>query len=96
MRRMVLIIAMIGVAAGPASAGLFTTALTDAGAHQIKRLAVVSALGDKVHGQSAGSGPTVTQFANFEIRVVPDFRGSHLKRSGHSSLYPVVETGPPA
>jgi hypothetical protein len=60
MKRWLSIVAMIGLASAPASAGLFTTALSDADAHQIKRLAVVSTLGDIVHGQVEG----LTAFQN--------------------------------
>lgn len=54
MKRLAFIIATIGIAGTPASAGLFTTALSDANAHEIKRLALVSTLGDTVRGQVEG------------------------------------------
>ena len=38
----------------PAFAGLFSTSLSAEEAHQIKRLAVVSSMGDTVHGKSVG------------------------------------------
>jgi hypothetical protein len=45
---------MAALIAAPAYAGLFSTSVSPEEAHQIKRLAVVSSMGDTVHGKSVG------------------------------------------
>jgi len=65
-----LAIAAIALASTSALAGLFSTVLSDADAKQIKRLAVVSALGDILHARQVGL--TVFQNRSFDT-VVPNW-----------------------
>jgi hypothetical protein len=60
MKRFLLITVVTVLASTPAWAGLFSTALADSDARGIRRLAVVSALGDTVHGRLVG----LTAFQN--------------------------------
>ena len=64
------VIAAIALASTSAFGGLFSTALSDADAKQIKRLALVSALGDTLHGRQVGL--TVFQNRSFDA-VVPNW-----------------------
>jgi hypothetical protein len=52
---------------GPAFAGLFSTSLSPEDARQIKRFAVVSVMGDTVHGKSVGL--TVFQNKSFDASI---------------------------
>jgi hypothetical protein len=62
--------ATIVLVSSPSHAGLFGTALSDADAKQVKRLAVVSALADTVHGRMVG----LTVFSNKGFDApVPDW-----------------------
>jgi hypothetical protein len=60
MKRLAVLVAAIGLVSSPVSAGMFKTDLSDADAHQIKRLAVISVLGDTLHAKQI----SLTAFQN--------------------------------
>jgi hypothetical protein len=67
MKRLAFLVATFGMASGSASAGLFTTTLSDTDAHQIRRLAVISVLGDTLHARQIGL--TVFQNKSFDAAI---------------------------
>ena len=69
-RRCLLVTAAIVLASPSAFADLFSTVLSDADAKQIKRLAIVSLLGDTLHARQVGL--TVFQNRSFDV-AVPDW-----------------------
>jgi hypothetical protein len=60
-------VALVSMMVGPAFAGLFSASISSQDVREIKRLAVVSTLGDTVHGRSVGL--TVFQNKSFDAPV---------------------------
>jgi hypothetical protein len=61
------VVALVSMMVGPAFAGLFSASISSQDVREIKRLAVVSTLGDTVHGRSVGL--TVFQNKSFDAPV---------------------------